>query len=66
MIDCELTFNKLELMGRFQIISFLHVVYSREFDHLSLVEITYIMNTHQELDEILEVSSAVMLCFQVG
>ena len=66
MTDCELTFNKLELMGRFQIISFLHVVYSREFDHLSLVEITYIMNTHQELDEILEVSSAVMLCFQVG
>ena len=58
MIGSELAFNKLGLMGRFQIVSFLHVVYSREFVNLSLVEITYILNTHQELEEILEVSSS--------
>ena len=59
MIDSELAFNKLGLMGRFQIVSSLHVVYSREFVNISLVEVSYIMNTHQELEEILEVSSAV-------
>ena len=57
MIDFELTFKKLGLMGRFQIVSFLHVVHSCGFVSLSFVEISYIMNTHQELDEILEVSS---------
>ena len=57
MIDSELTFKKLGLMGRFQKVSFLHVVHSRGFVSLSFVEISYIMNTHQELDEILEVSS---------
>ena len=40
MIDSESTFNKLGLMGRFQIVSFRHVVYSPEFANLSLVEIT--------------------------
>ena len=55
MIDSKLTFNNLVLIGRFQKFSFLHVVYSPEFVNFSLVEITYIMNTHQELDEILEV-----------
>ena len=59
MIDSELTFKKLGLMGRFQMVSFLHVVHSRGFVSLSFVEISYIMNTHQELDEILEVSRAV-------
>ena len=44
-------------MSRFQIVSFLDVVISPEFVNLSFVEITCIMNTHQELDEILEVSS---------
>ena len=57
MIDYELTFNKLWLMGRFQIVSFLHIMYSPEFVNLSLVEITYIMNKYQELDETLKVSS---------
>ena len=61
MIKSELVFNKLGLMGRFQIASFLHVVYSREFVNLSLRKITYIMNTHQELEKILEVSSAVYI-----
>ena len=59
MIDSELTFKKLGLMGRFQMVSFLHVVHSRGFVSLSFVEISYIMNTHQELDEILEVLSTV-------
>ena len=57
MIDSELNFEKLGLLGRFQIAFFLHVVYSRDFFNLSCVEISYIMNTHQGLDEILEVSS---------
>ena len=57
MTDYELTFNKLWLMGRFQIVSFLHIMYSPEFVNLSLVEITYIMNKYQELDETLKVSS---------
>ena len=61
MTDFELAFNKLGLMGRFQIVSFFHVVYSHEFVNLSLVEITYIMNTHQESEDILEVSSAVYI-----
>ena len=61
MIESVLAFNKLGLMGRFQIVSFLHVVYSRVFVNLSLVEITYIMKTHQELEKILEVSSAVYI-----
>ena len=61
MIESVLPFNKLWLMGRFQIASFLQVVYSREFVSLSLVEITYIMKTHQELAKILEVSSAVYI-----
>ena len=61
MIDSESTFNKLGLMGRFQIVSFRHVVYSPEFVNLSLVEITCIMNTHQELDEVFEVSSAIYI-----
>ena len=61
MIESVLPFNNLGLMGRFQIVSFLHVVYSREFVNLSLVEITYIMKTHQELEKILEVSSAVYI-----
>ena len=80
MIDSELTFKKLGLMGRFQIVSFLHVVHSRGFVtflhvvhsrgfvSLSFVEISYIMNTHQELDEILEVSSTVYInkiCIQL-
>ena len=47
MIDSKLAFNKLGLMGRFQIVFFLHVVYSRELINLLFVEITYIMNTHQ-------------------
>ena len=55
IIYSELTFKKLGLMGRFQIVSFLHVVHARGFFSLSFVEISYIMNTHQELDEILEV-----------
>ena len=57
MIDSELTFDKLGLMSRFQIASFLHVVYLRDFFNLPCLEISYIMNTHQGLDEILEVSS---------
>ena len=61
MIDLELIFKKLGLMGRFQIVSFLHVVHSRGFVSRSFVEISYIMNTHQELDEILEVSSTVYI-----
>ena len=61
MIDSESTFNKLGLIGRFQIVSFRHVVYSHEFVNLSLVEITCIMNTHQELDEVFEVSSAIYI-----
>ena len=61
MINSELAFNKLGLMGKFQIVSFLHVVHSGEFVNLSLVEITYIMNTHQELGKIFEVSSAVYI-----
>ena len=61
MIDSELAFNRLGLMGRFQIVSFLHVVYSHEFVSLYLVGITYIMNTNQELEEILEASSAVYI-----
>ena len=80
MIDSELTFKKLGLTGRFQIVSFLHVVHSRGFVtflhvvhsrgfvSLSFVEISYIMNTHQELDEILEVSSTVYInkiCIQL-
>ena len=60
MMGFELAFNRLGLMGRFQIVSFLHVVYSHEFVNLSLVGITY-MNTNQELEEILEVSSAVYI-----
>ena len=61
MIDSELAFNKAGLMGRFQIVSFPHAVYSCEFVNLSLVEITYIMNTHQESEEILKVSSRVYI-----
>ena len=61
MIESVLAFNKLGLMGRFQMVSFLHVVYSREFVNLSLVEITHITKTHQELEKILEVSSAVYI-----
>ena len=61
MIDSELTFKKLGLMGRFQIVSFHHVVHSLGFISLSFVEISYIMNTHQELDEILEVLSTVYI-----
>ena len=57
MIDYELTFNKLWLMSRFQIVFFLHIVYSPEFVNLSLVEITYIMNKYQELDKTVKVSS---------
>ena len=60
MMGSELAFNRLGLMGRFQIVSFLHVVYSHEFVNLSLVGITC-MNTNQELEEILEVSSAVYI-----
>ena len=72
-VDSKLPFNKLRLMGRFQIVSFLHVVHSRGFVtflhvvhsrgfvSLSFVEISYIMNAHQELDEILEVSSTVYI-----
>ena len=41
-----------KMPGRFQIVSFLHVVYSGKFVNLSLVEITYIINTHQESEEI--------------
>ena len=59
MIDSELAFKKFGLKGRFQIVSFLHFVHSRGFVNLLFVEISYIMNTHQELDEILEVSSTV-------
>ena len=61
MIDSELTFKKLERMGRFQIVSFLHVVHSRGFVSVSFVEISDIMNTHQELDENLEVSSSIYI-----
>ena len=61
MIESVLAINKFGVMARFQIVSFLHVVYSREFVNLSLVEITYIMKTHQELEKILEVSSAVYI-----
>ena len=71
MIDSELTFKKLGLMGRFQIVSCLYVVHSRGFDNLSFVDIRYLMNTHQELDEILEISNTFllpysMLSFQFG
>ena len=59
MIDSELAFNKLGLMGRFPKFCIFNVVNSCEFVNLSLVEITYIMNTHQETEEILEVSSTV-------
>ena len=48
-------------MGRFEIVCFIHVVYSCEFVNLLLVEITYITNTHRESEEILEVSSAVYI-----
>ena len=48
-------------MGRFQIVSFLYVVYSREFVNFSHAEIACIMNTNQELEEILEVSNAVYI-----
>ena len=68
MIDSELTFKKFRLMSRFQIVSFFHVVHSLGFVNLSFVEISYIMNTHQELDEILEVSSTVYInkiCIQL-
>ena len=68
MIDSKLTFKKVVPMSRFQTVSFLHVVYSRHFVNLSFVEICYIMNTHQELDEILEVSSTVYIneiCIQL-
>ena len=61
MIESVLAINKLGVMARFQIVSFPHVVYSREFVNLWLVEITYIMKTHQELEKILEVSSAVYI-----
>ena len=61
MIESVLPFNKLGFMDRFQKVSFFHVVYSREFVNLSLVVITYIMKTHQELPKILEVSSAVYI-----
>ena len=57
MIDSELTFNKLGLMGIFQIVSFPHIVCSPEFVNLSFLEITYIINTHQVFDKILEVSA---------
>ena len=46
-------------MGRIQIVSFLHIGYSRDFVYVSFVEISYIMNTHGELDEMSQVSSAV-------
>ena len=59
MIESKLDFNKLGLIGRFQLVSFLHVVHSREFSNLLLVEMTYIMKTHQELEKILDVSSTV-------
>ena len=68
MIDSELTFKKLGPMGRFQIVSFLDVLLSRGFDSLSFVEISYNMNTHQELDDNLEVSSTVYIkkiCIQI-
>ena len=61
MTDSELAFKKLGFMGRFQIVSFLHVVHSCRFVNLSFVELSYIMNTHQELDVILEVSSTVYI-----
>ena len=61
MIDSELTFKKLGLMGRFQIVFFLHVPHSRGFISLSFVEISYIMNTHQELNEMLEVLSTIYI-----
>ena len=53
-------------MSRFQIFPFFHVVYLREFVNLLLVEITYIMNAHQELAEILEVSSTVYINIYQG
>ena len=43
--------NWLGLMGRFQIVFFFHVVYSRKFFNLPLWILTYIINTHQELEE---------------
>ena len=55
-----MAFNKLRLIGRFSIVSFLHVLYSLEFGNLSLVEI-YIMKTHQELEKMLEFSIAVYI-----
>ena len=48
-------------MGRFRVVSFFHIVHSHEFVNLSVVEITYIMNTHQESEEVLEVLSAVCI-----
>ena len=61
MIDSELAFNKLGLKERFQIVSVLHVVYLCKFFSILLVGITYILNTHQESKEIMEVSSAVYI-----
>ena len=61
MTESELAFNKLGVMGRLQIVSFLLAVYSREFVDLSLKEINYVMNTHQELEKILEVSRTVYI-----
>ena len=68
MIDSKLPFKKIGPMSRFQTVSFLHVVHSRHFVNPSSVEICYIINTHQELDEILEVSSTVYIneiCIQL-
>ena len=45
----------------FKITSFLHIVYSREFVNVSLLEITYIMNTHHKLEKTLKVWRAVYL-----
>ena len=61
MIESELAFNKLGFMGRFQTVSFLHVEYSRKFVNLSVVEITYTMNTNQEFEKILEVLRTVYI-----
>ena len=61
MIEPEMAFNDFGYMGRFQNVSFLHVVYSGEFVNLSLVDITYITKTHQELQKILKVSRAVYI-----
>ena len=48
-------------MGRIQIVSFLHIGYSPDFVYVSFVEISYIMNTHRELDEMSQVSSTVYI-----